>query len=588
MPKESLVASQIGVLINSNSLPEETFGLLAELTVDQHTHLPHTFTLRFFDPDLKLLDGDTFHLNHKVKINAQTLGGTEIELIEGEITGIEPEFKEGMNAELVIRGYDASHSLYRITTSTTFLNSKDSDLAAKIAGKLGLQQEIEDTKTVYDHIYQHNQSDLHFLMQRAWRIGYECYVDDGTLHFHPPHSAKSQVKLIWGQELLSFSPRMTMTEQVNRVVVQGWDVSKKAAITGEAQKGKLFPTLGTDKNNIDAPWEDRFPEGKLVIVDQPVVSQEEAKRLASARLDELSGAFIEAEGSAFRRPDIRAGKRVHLDGLGKRFSGDYLVTAATHVYSAAGLTTHFSVRGSRTGLLTEQMVDLRRGERWQGLVPAIVTNTDDPRNWGRVKVKFPWMSDADESDWARVICAGAGPTAGIFIMPEVNDEVMVAFVHGEFGQPVVLGGLWNGQAEIPGDGRSAAKGEKPKVRLWRSLIGHQIAIHDDKKNKVELTTAKGHKVTLDDAEQKIAIVSKSGLEISLNDNGNEITVSSKGKVVIKATSEMQIESGGNLTIKANGNVQVDAMGNLQLKGTANASLQSAAKVGLSAPAISLG
>ena len=221
-------------------------------------------------------------------------------------------------------------------------------------------------------------------------------------------------------------------------------------------------------------------------------------------------------------------------------------------------------------------------------MPAIVTNTDDPRNWGRVKVKFPWMSEEDESDWARVISVGAGVQAGLFAMPAVNDEVIVSFVQGDFSQPLVLGGVWNGSNAIPDDGRGASKGEKPKVRLWRSLTGHQIAMHDDKQNKVELKTAKGHKLTIDDANQKITIMSKSGLEITLNDNGNEISVSSKGKVVIKAASELQIESDGNLNLKANGNIQVEAMGNLQLKGTGNASLQSAAKVGLSAPAISLG
>ena len=588
MAKPSVVASQIGIKIDSKSLPAEPFGLLAEATVDQHAYLPHHFTLRFYDPSLKLLDGDLFQLMGKVEINAQDGDGKEVVLIEGEITSIEPDFKEGMNAELVVRGYDISHHLYRITNSTTYLNSKDSDLATKIAKKIGLKTDIETTPTVYDHIYQDNQSDLHFLMQRAWRIGYECYVDGGTLHFHLPRNKAGESKLIWGQELLSFTPRLSVTEQVDRVIVRGWDINKKAAIVGEAQKGRLYPQLKGKKNNNDAPWEKPFPEGKLVIVDQPVVSQEEARRLAAARLDEVSGALIEADGVAFRRPDIRAGKTVELEGLGKRFSGSYLITASTHIYTSSGLTTNFSVKGSRTGLLTEHLADLRNRTRWSGVVPAIVTNTDDPRNWGRVKVKFPWMSEEDESDWARVISVGAGVQAGLFAMPAVNDEVIVSFVQGDFSQPLVLGGVWNGSNAIPDDGRGASKGEKPKVRLWRSLTGHQIAMHDDKQNKVELKTAKGHKLTIDDANQKITIMSKSGLEITLNDNGNEISVSSKGKVVIKAASELQIESDGNLNLKANGNIQVEAMGNLQLKGTGNASLQSAAKVGLSAPAISLG
>jgi len=195
MAKPSVVASQIGIKIDSKSLPAESFGLLAEASVDQHAYLPHHFALRFYDPGLKLLDGELFQLTGKVEINAQDGDGKEVVLIEGEITSIEPDFKEGMNAELVVRGYDISHHLYRITNSTTYLNSKDSDLANKIAKKIGLKTDIETTATVYDHIYQDNQSDLHFLMQRAWRIGYECYVDSGTLHFHLPRNKAGESKL---------------------------------------------------------------------------------------------------------------------------------------------------------------------------------------------------------------------------------------------------------------------------------------------------------------------------------------------------------------------------------------------------------
>jgi uncharacterized protein len=115
-------------------------------------------------------------------------------LIKGEITALEPVFGEGMVAELVVRGFDKSHRLYRETKSRAFLNKKDSDLAQEIAQAVGLSVQVDATSTVYDHIYQHNQSDLAFLMQRAWRIGYECFVEDGQLYFRkPPNGSNAQV-----------------------------------------------------------------------------------------------------------------------------------------------------------------------------------------------------------------------------------------------------------------------------------------------------------------------------------------------------------------------------------------------------------
>jgi uncharacterized protein involved in type VI secretion and phage assembly len=298
-----------------------------------------------------------------------------------------------------------------------------------------------------------------------------------------------------------------------------------------------------------------------------VVSQAEANTLAAARLDELSGAFIEAEGEAFRRPDIRAGKKVKLEKLGKRLSGEYLVTNATHIYDANGLHTRFTVRGTRSGLLTEQMNQQRPISRWPGVVTAIVTNTDDPQNWGRVKVKFPWMTDTAESDWARVIGAGAGSEAGFFALPEVDDEVLVAFEHGDFGRPFVLGGMWNGQHAIPPHPNGAGSGERPLVRVWRSRTGHEIAMHDNADNKVELTTAGGHTLTFDDANQKIELTSAGGVTIVIDDSQKSLS--------IKADGDVKIEAGANMTLKSGANMKIEAGANLDLKANAQATLKGA-------------
>jgi phage protein D/phage baseplate assembly protein gpV len=487
---------------------------------------------------------------------AENANGDRSTLIKGEITALEPLFEEGMIAKLVVRGYDISHQLYRETRSQAFLNKKDSDLADEIARAVGLKAEVDTTSTVYDHIYQHNQSDLAFLMQRAWRIGYECFVEEGKLFFRKPKPIEDGIKLTWGEDLLTFFPRMTLAEQVDEVTVKGWDPDSQKAVVGQAQKGKLYPEIGEKKDG--ATWANSFGNGKLVIVDQPVVSQAEANTLAEARLNELSGAFVQAEGRAFRRPDIRAGKTVELEGLGKRLSGKYLVTQVNHVYTAEGWKSTFNVCGSRTGLLTEQMNRKRPLPRWPGVVTAVVTNSDDPKDWGRVKVKYPWMTDDAESDWARVIGIGAGPEAGLYIMPDVDDEVLVAFEHGDFNRPMVLGGLWNGKHNLPAEAAGAGSGEKPQVRTWHSRSGHWLAMYDNADNKVEVVTAGGHAITVSDADSKVEIKSSGGLTVTMDDNGSKITVKSSGDVVV--------EAGANLQLKANANIDIEASGQVNIKG----------------------
>lgn len=554
MPAKQELASRIYIEIDGSEVEEQVMGQLLEAVIDQHAHLPDMFILRFNDPGLDLLDSGPFDLTKKVKVEAADESGTKFTLIKGEITALEPEFGDNMIAELVVRGYDKSHRLYRQHQSQAFLNKKDSDLAGEMAQSAGLSSEVDGTSTVYEHIYQHNQSNLEFLMQRAWRIGYECFVEDEKLYFRKPPANGQGVQLTWGQDLRTFQPRMTLAEQVDEVIVRGWDVDKKEAIVGQAQNGRLYPSIGESKDG--AGWAGSFGQGKKVIVDQPVVSQAEANALATARLDEISGSFIQAVGTAFRRPDLKAGKTVELEALGERFSGKYLVTSATHILTAEGLETTFEVRGTRTGLLAEEMMGGQPETRWPGVVTAVVTNTDDPNKWGRVKVKFPWMSDDAESAWARVMGPGAGPEAGLFALPEVGDEVLVVFEHGDFSRPYVIGGVWNGQHDLPPEAANVGSGEMPLVQTWHSRTGHHITMYDNADKKVEVVTNEGHELTLDDNQKKITVKSNGGLTITMDDNGRKITIQSNGEVEIKSDTNMKLQAGANMDLQASGQLNL--------------------------------
>jgi len=191
----------------------------------------------------------------------------------------------------------------------------------------------------------------------------------------------------------------------------------------------------------------------------------------------------------------------------------------------------------------------------EGVATATVTNNKDPNNWGRVKLRFTWREDKQESDWARVASAGAGNDRGSLWIPEVGDEVLVAFDKGNVDHPFVLGGLWNGTDEPP------AKNEdgKDNTKLIKTRCGHQVRFFDKQQEEyVEIKTQGGHVLRMDDkaGEAQVQIKDSSGNnQITIKTIGNSITIESGLSLKIKSQT-IDIEAGATMNIKASGTLTI--------------------------------
>ena len=184
-----------------------------------------------------------------------------------------------------------------------------------------------------------------------------------------------------------------------------------------------------------------------------------------------------------------------------------------------------------------------------GVVVATVTNNKDPEGLGRAKVRYPWSSESGESYWARVMSFMAGKERGAFFLPEVGDEVLVAFEHGDVEYPVILGSLWSGEDKPP-EKNAAGKNNIKKIR---SRSGHELIFNDDKdagQEKLEIHTAGGHQMLLDDAKgkEKITIKDKSGNTIEMDSIKNEIKIKSSMKISLEAQM-IEIKANATLTLK---------------------------------------
>lgn len=187
----------------------------------------------------------------------------------------------------------------------------------------------------------------------------------------------------------------------------------------------------------------------------------------------------------------------------------------------------------------EQLVESRvphgLGGRLYGVYPALVSDVRDPDQQGRVKIRLPWAPDSDGAQyeaWARLATLMGGANRGSWFIPDVDDEVLVAFEAGDAKRPYVVGALWNGKDSPPASMDGAGKNFRKVVR---SRNGVQITFDDtDGRESLLLETPGGQKVTLHDGPGSVEIADSNGNSITLEASG--VTVRAAAKVTVSAAT----------------------------------------------------
>ncbi|XQQ06059.1 MAG: phage late control D family protein [Leptolyngbya sp. IPPAS B-1204] len=360
MPEEPLFQSvlhpEVQIRINGREMSDQNRRDLISLSVDQTTQIPSMFTLELagMGEDGSVLPWierrSSWHhhasplaIGDEVEIWLRYANTPSVApLIQGEITGFEPEFVWNRTPSLLIRGYDRRHRLQRAKQIRTFLNQTDSAIATQIATEAGLAANVTDTKIEHEYVLQANQTDLEFLQERAKQIHYEMLVEHKTLIFRPvANAAPATVKLVWPSHLSEFYPRLSVMRQVDQVLVKGWDIQQKTSVVGQATSSAT--KMGGTKTGKDLG--NRFATAVECQTDRAVTTSATAAQVAAATYNRLALTLIEAEGVCQGNPAVRAGAVIEIAGVGEHFSGLYYVTTATHrCHAQTGYQTHFTVQ----------------------------------------------------------------------------------------------------------------------------------------------------------------------------------------------------------------------------------------------------
>jgi len=362
LPQTEYYAPNYKIEIEGKELSPESKGdvLGIKVTMDMENLASFQLTINNWDAakfDFKYSDTATFDVGKRVHVQ---MGYADrlVSMVRGQITTLSPRFPESGSPIMTINGLDGMVKLRdrrpKEEDVTKYVNKADWEIAQVVAQRNGLKVKVTQEGEKHPEVVQKNQDDAQFLMERAKRIDFDCFVltdqesGEDTLHFVKPTDGRDAsstrvYQLEWGKNLINFTPTMNLSRQVGSITVRGWNPRTKSAIKYTAT-AKDLP--GASKGGTSGPQAaEKTMQGKQdAVVDAPIASEQEAKDLAISLLRERAYEFITGSGQIIGLPDLRPGDNLEISGLGKRFSGEYYVKKVDHSIGDSGYKTQFDVR----------------------------------------------------------------------------------------------------------------------------------------------------------------------------------------------------------------------------------------------------
>lgn len=290
-------------------------------------------------------------------------GGALEQMMIGTFTTMEPSFPASGASQLQVRMLNQLHQLRRKKFDGNWTDKTDSEIVEDIAGQqdgsqprfpvpLVVNDEAKAQEKKLAYVAQRSEFDVDFLWRRARLNGYVVLLQDvegeRSVYFGPSDDAQPRpdYTLEWGRSLIEFKPTLTTANQFRSVTVRGWDRAAQRAI--EEKVDLTDPEIARLNANLHEMLMQCDPREDQV-VEKPVFTREEARRLARQLLLDQHRKMVKATGSTIGLPKLRAGAKITIPNIGSRLSGTYFVTATTHTFNNSGYLTRFECRREDEG-----------------------------------------------------------------------------------------------------------------------------------------------------------------------------------------------------------------------------------------------
>lgn len=419
-----------------------------------------------------------------------------------------------------------------------FTEMKASDIISAIAGEYPITiGGVDSTSTNYRHILQHNETDFEFIRRLAGMSGlYTIY--DGKEFRVVKAASGSYTDLTFRSDLASFSVDLGTAQPEYQGDTHDYLQSKD--LKQKSKNVRSSKSLSNLTGKSAKASKEIFPKSSSVMMYDHIDDAQSLDQALKNVRDSAQSGMVNCSGQSVM-PDIKLGKCVKINGL-EGFNGQYWVEKITHFLGDGG-------KYSNTFECTPVEIAHPEYEKYKNrgaqLQHGVVVDNDDPEQLGRIKVKFPWIGE--ETHWIRYLTPHAGAERGWYVLPEINDEVLVGFENGNPDKPIIIGSVWNGKDKPPGE----AYDSKNDVKMFLTKGGNKILIRDEGgKEAIEIVNVDGKNSILMEAA------------------GPDITIKSTGDIAIDGAN-IKIKGSGDITIEADGNIKGDAGSNMELKAGAN-------------------
>lgn len=542
-------------------------AMVRRVDVYQEIGSHHRCTVEFTRDDLVPSRLDQF-LGQPLVIEAVVPNGPTVTIFEGFVSGGTLEHQLHGGTSILLEGSSQSTKLDRNTREAYYLKKSLADVARDLGDKNGVKVSVNGEGTSPLNYVQRGETDFEFLRRLADDCG--CFIRP------TPDGAEirkgfngSGVNLTWNTDLLLFQ----VSGHLQPLTLRGahYDPKEKKGIRLQktVQKGKF---TGAYDNLVGAVHN----ASATVLSSQQALEYQNAR---SATLDSykkdlekesqrLSGSTVVVEGES-RNPLLIPGESVKIQKTPEG-EGDYGLVRVTHHYDAGtGYINHFVATPWADYTATKKPPRVPS----LGLVTAIVIENNDPQKMNRLKIQYHWQEDGATA-WTRMMTPYTGKDRGLMFLPEIGDEVVVAFENADPERPIVIGSVWNGKDTGPRDPyRSKDDIDNNEVKRIITKTGNTIEIVDTGgKEVIEIYTPKKD-CWIQLNNDKKAISFHSEKDILIEAPNGEVRISCKNLVTdvtgdafttIQGKNTTQVQ--GDHTLKVTGGLRQESAQTVTVKG----------------------
>ncbi|HEU4719675.1 MAG TPA: type VI secretion system tip protein VgrG [Bacteroidia bacterium] len=470
-------------------------------------------------------------------------------IFQGIITGQSIRIDELIGSALEVECRDASVKMTVGRKCLTFSNQKDSDIITSIIGNYsGLSSSVTATPTQWPEQVQYYATDWDFILSRAEANGMIITTINNKVTVAAPDADTTSVLTIgYGSGLMEFNADLNAVTQLGAASASTWDFQNQAVASGQATVSYSGPGNLSSKTLSEVVGLSSYQLQTSAPLQTSDLTDWSKALLVKSSYAKIMGV---AKFQGTQLVDIA--KYITLQGLGDRFNGDYFISGVSHDISNGNWLTDVSLGLSPQWFTEEPDVvappasGLLPGAR--GLFSGTVKQMyNDPDTQYRILVEVPLFDQNGAGIWARLANFYSTNGAGVFFLPEVGDEVIIAFLNEDPRYPVILGSVYSSTKNKPFNGLDPVQENTTKAIVSKSGISVEF---NDTDKIFTINTPNKNTMILSDKDQKITIQDQ---------NSNSIVMSSDG-ITIKSNNNITIDAGQKLTLKGATGIDVQASG----------------------------